>query len=143
MNKKRPITHREPILRRIFDPTIDITVKELIDLAQSRINEPELKIQKMFDWYYEQDMMVVKGALATSGSLLITYLIALLKKEVAFELNSALFIFIAILLSSLYGLYRLGQVKSIHKQFVSTLKLYTNVKDISQFINLYQQRYKK
>jgi hypothetical protein len=53
-------------------------VTDLVDLALAKPDNPELRLEKMFDWYFAQELEVVKWALGAASAILVALLPALI-----------------------------------------------------------------
>ncbi len=118
----------------------DITIKELIDLIEIGVSDPEAKIEKMFEWHFNRSIMITKWILGATVSLLISVGAVFLKPELNIKWWQFSIVLLFALSSATYGIYRLWQIRAMHKQFVSTLKIYYELKKIVPFITRYRER---
>lgn len=117
----------------------DITINELVDLVQSDVPESESKLETMFQWNFEREMSIIKWLIGGAASITVAVLIALLKGEITISGWQIFGVVISALTSFGYGIYRLYQLREVHKQYVSALKLYCELKSIAPFINKYRE----
>ena len=117
----------------------DITLKDLIDLVASDTPEAEVRIEKMFDWHFHRDMTITKWVLGAAASLIVAVLVAFSKAELNLEWWQISIITIFALSTSTYGIFRIVKMRSLHRQFVATLKLYSEFKRIDTFIRRYRE----
>ena len=117
----------------------DISIKDIIDLVDSDVPDAESRIEKMFDWHFQRDMTITKWVLGASASLTVAVLVAFSKAELNLSLWQIITVSICALSSSTYGIYRIVRIRSLHRQFVSTLKLYSEFNRIRPFIRLYRE----
>lgn len=116
----------------------DITLKEIIDLVDSDVSDAESRIERMFDWHFQRDMTITKWVLGAAASLSIAVLVAFFKAELSLSWWQIVIVGICALASSTYGIYRIARIRSLHRQFVSTLKLYSEFSRIRPFIRRYR-----
>lgn len=116
----------------------DISIKDLADLVVSNIPEADSRIEKIFDWHFQRDTMITKWILGAAASLAVSLFIAFYKSENAPNWQVTCLLCTLPLATSSYGIYRLVQMRSIHKQFVSALRIYNDLKRIKPFIEKYR-----
>lgn len=117
----------------------DISIKDLLDLVTADVPDAENNIQQMFDWHFQRNMMVAKWIMGAVASLLIAALLAYFKAEIKLNWWQAVLAIGILLSASTYGFYRLYQIRSMHRQFVSALKIYNELKKIAPFISRYRE----
>jgi len=117
----------------------ELSMKELIDLVVAEVPEAETRIQKMFEWYFERVKIVSQWFLAAAASLSISVLVTFFRggsKLVWWQNILVLFLAFA---TATPGLYRLRQLRSLNRQFVAALKLYSEFKKIKTFLIRYRE----
>ena len=117
----------------------DLTLKELEDLVISELPDSEKHIQQMFDWHFQRDMTITKWVLGAAASLFIAVLIAFFRGELTVAWWQPAIVILSSILSFIYGISRLIQMRNLHKQFVSSLRLLTELKKILPFIKKYRE----
>lgn len=117
----------------------DLSINELIDLVVSEVPESESKIEKMFEWHFQRNMTITTWLLGVAASLFISVLVALFKSELKLPLWQTIIVFICNISTATYGIYRLWHIRSMHRQFVSALKILSGLKKISPFLLLYSR----
>ena len=117
----------------------DIAIKDIIDLVDSNVPDAELRIEKMFDWHFQRDMTITKWVLGAAASLSVAVLVAFSKAELNLSWWEMIVIAICALASSTYGIYRIVRIRSLHSQFISTLKLSSEFNRIRPFIRRYRE----
>jgi len=117
----------------------DISIKDLLDLVTADVPDAENNIQQMFDWHFQRNMMVAKWIMGAVASLFIAALLAYFKAEIKLNWWQAVLAIGILLSASTYGFYRLYQIRSMHRQFVSALKIYNELKKIAPFISRYRE----
>lgn len=124
-----------------------IQIRHLIDLVAGDVKEGESRIEQVFKWRFERDLVVVRWLLGLAASLFVAVMVAYFRvgignEEFAFgffgvELLGALLLALA---SGTYGIYRLSQLRRLHEQYIAALKLYGRLLGIRDFIHLYRRR---
>lgn len=117
----------------------ELSMKELIDLVVAEVPEAETRIQKMFEWHFERVKIVSQWFLAAAASLSISVLVTFFRggsKLVWWQNILVLFLAFA---TATPGLYRLRQLRSLNRQFVAALKLYSEFKKIKTFLIRYRE----
>jgi hypothetical protein len=117
----------------------DISIKDLLDLVTADVPDAENNIQQMFDWHFQRNMMVAKWIMGAVASLFVAALLAYFKAEIKLNWWQAVLAIGILLSASTYGFYRLYQIRSMHRQFVSALKIYNELKKIAPFISRYRE----
>ncbi|MDD5168128.1 MAG: hypothetical protein PHN75_04860 [Syntrophales bacterium] len=137
---RAPDHHRSAFLKEPTKTTMkDISIKELIDLATSDVPDGDARIEKMFDWHFQRNMMIAKWIMGAVASLSIAALLGYFKAEIDLNWWQSIVAIVLPLSASTYGFYRLYHIRSMHRQFVSALKIYNELKKIAPFISLYRE----
>lgn len=118
----------------------DVSLKELIDLIEADVPESESKIEKMFEWHFNRSLTVAKWIWGLAASLFIALLASYFKEEIKIEVWQTIGIIFLSLATASYGFFKMYQIRSIQKQFVSSLKIYSSLKKIFPFIILYRRK---
>ena len=118
----------------------ELRIRELIDLVVAEVPEAEIRIQKMFEWHFERGKITSQWILGIAASLFISLLIAFFRGELRLVWWQTTLIMLSAPGASTYGIYRLWQLRSINRQFVSTLKLYSEFKRIKTFLIAYRKQ---
>ncbi|MCH7592757.1 MAG: hypothetical protein IH989_08270 [Planctomycetes bacterium] len=115
-----------------------VSLLELIDLVYGDVEEAESRIQKLFEWRFERDMNIAKWALGLAASLIIAVLVAFFRggsDVTGRELGIGLAIAFA---SATYGIFAIVQLRSVNREFIAALVLYSRFRSIRAFIRLYR-----
>lgn len=112
-------------------------MKELVDLAVSEIPEPESRIQKMFEWNFERDMTLARSLVGVAASIFVAIAVALFRNEIQLAWWWVLIVITSAMVVFAVGLYRFRQVRNVHKQFVSALKLHQELHQVAPFLKAY------
>lgn len=116
----------------------DLTLKELVDLVISEVPDSYERLEKMFEWHFERDMSVVKWSLGAGASVSVAVFATLIKGELIMNVWQASAVAASALASFTYGVYRLRQLRNIHRQFVAALKLHSQLVQIRPFLKTYR-----
>src|SRR5437867_493460 len=111
----------------------DLTVRDIMDLVTSDVKDAEDRIQTMYSWHFEQQMTLIKFLIGGSGSLLAAVLIAVFKAEIKIEIWLVALSILGGLATAVVGIFKFQELKSIHRQHVATLKLYSDLLKIAPF----------
>lgn len=117
----------------------DISLKELVDLVVAEVTEAESYIEKMFEWYFERDITLTKWLLGAAASITVAVVLAIFRNQAQLASPYTILIVLCAGACFLVGIYRFVQLRKVHKQFVSTLKLYRDLQNIGPFINVYRR----
>ncbi|HLN73409.1 MAG TPA: hypothetical protein VK205_08945 [Prolixibacteraceae bacterium] len=116
----------------------DINIKEIIDLATQDVVDPDAELKKVYDWYNERKIMIIKGTLSIAVSLIITLAIAYYKSEIKVDKWMMIFPLFFSLLSMTYGIYELSILRKIGKKYIAAITLLNRLKKIKPFLTLYR-----
>lgn len=116
----------------------DINIKEIIDLATQDVADPDAELKKVYDWYNERKIMIIKGTLSIAVSLIITLAIAYYKSEIKVDKWMMIFPLFFSLLSMTYGVYELFNLRKIGKKYIAAITLLNRLKKIKPFLTLYR-----
>jgi hypothetical protein len=84
-------------------------------------------------------MTITKWVLGVAASLSVAVLVAFSRAELNISWWQILIVAICVIASFTYGIYRILRIRSLHKEFVATLKLYSEFNRIRPFIRLYRE----
>lgn len=111
-----------------------IQIRHLIDLVAGDVDDGESRIEQVFKWRFERDLVVIRWLLGLAASLSVAVLVAYFRFGVTneaspggllgVELVGALSLAVA---SATYGIYRLIQLRRLHEHYVAALKLYGQI----------------
>jgi len=116
----------------------DISIKEIIDLATQDVTNPDAELKKVFDWYNDRKIMIIKGTLGIAVSLIITLALAYYKSEIKVDKWMMIFPLFFSLLSITYGVYQLTRLRKIGKKYIAAITLLNRLKKIKPFLTLYR-----
>ncbi len=117
----------------------ELTIRNLIDLVISDTQDGETRIEKMFEWHYDRQKTLVQWLLGAAASLLVAVVVALTTTNVQLEIWEAVSLFIAVAFLGFWGLWLIYRLRRIQSQFISTLRLFAELKAIKTFINRYRE----
>jgi len=118
----------------------DISIKDLQDLVIAGVDDADSRLEQMFKWHFEREMTITKWVLGTAATLAVGLLVAYFKTEIRPSLWQSIGLGLLPLATSSYGFYRFLRTRSIHRQFISALRIYTLLKSIRPFIVMYRNR---
>ena len=111
-----------------------IQISSLIDIASSGVEDPEARIQKLFEWRFDHAMSVAKWALGLAASLVVVVLVAYFRAPTNIDLTELGYALLAAFISGSYGVYVLFRLRSINAEFVSALTLLARLRDLAPFV---------
>ena len=113
-------------------------IRKLVDLAAQSSADASQDIKKVFDWYNERKIMVVKGTIGVAISLIIALLIAYYKNELKVDLQVWITFGAGVVLA-LFGLNELRNLKKIGSDYMSAKSILDKLSTIKPFIILYRK----
>ena len=116
----------------------DITIKDIIDLATQDVSDPDAELKKVYEWYHERKIMIIKGTISISVSLIIALSIAYYKSEIKVDNWELIYPLILSLLFLFFGFFELLRVRKIGKKYVAAITLLNRLKKIKPFLLLYR-----
>jgi hypothetical protein len=116
----------------------DINIKEIIDLATQDVADPDAELKKVYNWYNERKIMIIKGTLSIAVSLIITLALAYYKSEIKVDKWMMIFPLFFSLLSITYGVYELSRLSKIGKKYIAAITLLNRLKKLQPFLTLYR-----
>ncbi|RVT78651.1 hypothetical protein EOD40_05300 [Flavobacterium sufflavum] len=116
----------------------DIRIIDLIDLASEDIEDAEEKVQKAFDWYYDKTTMTIKGTIGAAVSIIVALSISYFKQEFKVNLQEIIIAFCFSLATASYGFYKMYELNLITREYISAIKLLSDLKKIRPFLSLYR-----
>ncbi len=117
----------------------ELKLAELIDLVVAGVPKAEGRIQKMFDWHFERDMMITKWFLGAAASLFVAVLVAFFRAETIPVWWQSMLVASGAVATSSYGIYRLRKMRTMHRSYVAALKALSRFRRISAFLLRYQE----
>ncbi len=118
----------------------DISIRELMDLATTKVSNSESRIQRVYEWHFEREMIICKWVLGLAVSLGLSFLVALFRTESTVGFWQTVVWGASIISTAIYGLFRLRRVRAIHKQFIASLRLHAELREIGPFLRKYRRR---
>lgn len=118
----------------------EVKVKDLVDLAVSDVDSCDLKIQKIYEWYFERIKTSAQWILGAAASLFVALVAAFIKGDLSYGSKKSYAIISLILLAGGIGIVQMHSLRNIHKQFIGALKLHSELKKVKPFLMLYRQR---
>lgn len=114
-------------------------MRDLLDLATSEVQEAPDHLQKAYDWYFERRMTEVRLAFGAAGSLVIAFLAALFREGAQIEVWQLVVAAVAVASLLVLGLWRLRQLRSIHREYLAALQLYSSLVRLGPVLRLYRR----
>lgn len=118
---------------------LDLKIKDLLDLVVSDVPDAEIKIQKMYEWHFEKVKMISQFSIGAAASLFISALLTFLQTTSQIDWWKIVLIFIMALSTGTYGAYRIYQLRALHRQYGTSLKLLSEFKKIRPFLLRYRE----
>ncbi|MGD0662843.1 MAG: hypothetical protein ABSD38_32730 [Syntrophorhabdales bacterium] len=105
------------------------------------ISDPEVRLEKVFDWAHTRRMELVKWVLTASAALFVPVAVAYVKGDIA-QATSAWWVLTALfgaVLLALFGLIMLYQARQIHRTYVASIALLGEIRKIAPFVERYRE----
>lgn len=118
----------------------NIAIRELIDLVAAEVQEPEKRLEKVFDWEASRSAEIVKWVLGASAAVFVAVLVAYFKGDVSNPKWHLPIGFTLAGFTATYGLVRLHQMRKAHREFVAALLLLAELRRIAPFIRRYRAK---
>jgi len=106
-----------------------LTIADIRMLANSVQDSPESRVQKIFDWQYEQEMSIARWILAFSASLLVALSVAAAQEKIEMAGLNLLF-FCAPVVLFFIGLFMIVRVGRIGRYYVISLHLINRFREV-------------
>jgi len=116
----------------------DLTVKDLLDLVVADVPDASGRVQKIFEWHFDRVKTIAQWVLGAAASLFVSSLIPFFKAELKLTWWQILLLFLSAAGTASYGIYRLWQLRSLHREFVTALKLHCELKEMRPFFLRYR-----
>lgn len=116
----------------------ELTVKDLLDLIVADVPDAPGRIQKVFEWHFERVKTTAQWVLGAAASLFVSSLIPFFKAELQLSWWQTLLLFLSAAGTASYGIYRLWQLRTLHREFVAALKLHSEFKQMRPFFLRYR-----
>ena len=117
----------------------DLSIRDIIDLVTAQVPDAEARIQKVYEWHFERVKTTSQWILGAAASLFIAVLVAFFKAELKLVWWQNALIALFAIGTGTFGIYRLWQLRSIHRQFIAALKIYCEFKEIRSFLSRYRE----
>ncbi|XRG77044.1 hypothetical protein V5E38_14440 [Rossellomorea sp. GAMAL-10_SWC] len=117
----------------------DLSIQEIVELVVADTPDSEDRIQKMYEWHFERVKSFSQWCLGASVSIIVGFFAALFKSGTGNGPSwwLAVIVLVFVLSTACYGGYLKWKLKSINRQYVSALKIFSEVKEIKKFIIRY------
>lgn len=120
---------------------IRLTIRELTSLVSSEVADPEVRLEKIFDWEHARRMELVKWVLTASVALFIPVAVAWLKGDIgaptpAWWVLGALF---GAVLLAVLGVSMLYHAWQIYRTYLAAITLLGELKKIATFVQRYRE----
>lgn len=93
----------------------------------------------MYEWHFEKVKLISQFSIGAAASLFISTLITLLQTSPQIDWWKISIILTMALSTGIYGGYRLFQLRSLHRQYGTALKLLSEFRKISPFLIHYRE----
>ena len=130
----------EPMNWPLKRATRNLSIRDLIDLTLADVNSAEERIEKMFEWHFDRTKTVAQWVLGAAASLSISVIVSISKEEWKLEPDVTGFILVCAVATGAYGVYALWQLRWLCRQYVASLKLYSELTRIRAFVSRYRDR---
>jgi hypothetical protein len=126
----------------------DISIAEITELVIAEVPDLESRLEKMFDWHFNRDMVLIRWILGTAASFAIALLIIFFKvsqpqsaAQVSPTFDYTILIYLLFIPFGIgsYGFVKINQLRSLHRQFVASLKIASELKTIRNFLVRYRE----
>ncbi|MBP2312993.1 hypothetical protein [Azospirillum soli] len=117
----------------------DLRVKDIINIVTSDVPDGEKKLEKLFDWRYGREIEMVKFLFGAGISFLIALGVAVVKDGASItpaQIEGGL---AATLVLFLFGLFRLFVLRRHNREYLSAIKLFSDIKRIQKFLIMYNK----
>ena len=118
---------------------LDLKIKDLLDLVASDVPDAETKIQKMYEWHFDKVKMISQFSVGAAASLFISIFLTFLQTTSQIDWWKLLLIVLMALSTGIYGAYQIYQLRALHRQYVTALKLLFEFKKIRPFLLRYRE----
>lgn len=112
----------------------EIKIDDLINLVIASSGDPEAHIQKIFEWQYDRIRVAAQWMLGAAASLLIAAAASVLNARLAAQWWQIILLMLAVLISGLYGILRLRELRTLHRQYLVALRLFSELLTIQPFL---------
>ena len=93
----------------------------------------------MYEWHFEKVKLISQYSIGAAVSLFISTIIAFLQTTPQIDWWKISIILIMAASTGIYGAYRLFQLRELHRQYGTALKLLSEFKKISPFLIHYKE----
>lgn len=93
----------------------------------------------MYEWHFEKVKLISQYSIGAAASLFISTLVAFLQTTPQIDWWIILIILITASSTGIYGVYRVFQLRALHRQYGTALKLLSEFKKISPFLIHYKE----
>lgn len=116
----------------------NLKIKDLLDLATAELENPHEQILSIYQWHFEKSMVSIKFILAAGGSILLALLLGLFKDDFSAPNWQIVIAIIASGIIIFYGLFRYWSLRSLHREYISSLYLLTALIPMVPFLKYYR-----
>jgi hypothetical protein len=117
----------------------NLQIKDLIDIVVSDVPEPENRIEKIYEWHFDRVKNYSQWIIGFAATLSIAFIASVFNANVSMPLWAIFTISFLIFGSVTFGIYSLWQLRSLHKQYLASLRLYAELKKFKSFIIRYRE----
>jgi hypothetical protein len=93
----------------------------------------------MFEWHFDRVKTKAQWILGAAASLFVSSLIPFIKAELHLTWWQTTLLFLLAAGTASYGVYRLWQLRTLHREFVAALKLHCEIKEMRPFFFRYRE----
>ena len=121
---------------------IKLSIRDIASIIGSDVNDPEKRIDIVFEWAHTRRIEFIKWVLTASVALFIPVVVGVFKGEISGTTSQwwALVALFGSVVLALFGLTLLYQAKQLHKTYLSTISLLGDMKRIAPFIQRYREQ---
>jgi hypothetical protein len=117
-----------------------LTFSDLLDLVEAEVPDTEKRIEQIFEWHFDRVKIIIQGTFGFTAGVLIALIVALFKNEIQIVWWGTMLIILSSLLPAIYGIFRLWQIRLVHHEFVTSLRLYSELREMRSFLIRYHQQ---
>jgi hypothetical protein len=119
-----------------------MNIKDVVDLVAAEVPDPTACIEKVFEWHFDREKAVCQWSLGAAGTLFLAVIVAFLIPQPSTQTQipvwRPLLAIVFAILASTFGIYRLVRLRSLHRQYISALRLYQDFAAVKPFVLRYR-----
>jgi hypothetical protein len=112
-----------------------LRIGDLYSLLDPDVQDPAGHVQKIFDWFDERGMNIVRLAFGAAGALLIALITALLQNKPGPTPLEGAAIAASVVAFVAIGGYRLIRVNVVHREYLATIGVLMSLRRLWNLLN--------